>query len=69
MNKYYREYMMECGWGVMMGVDIVEAMSRKEARKIKARQMYCNDFERIEEVPKHLKDADTDCIINYYQRL
>lgn len=57
-KKYYREWMMECGWGVMLGYDTVMAHSKWDARMMGAKQMYSDDnvFECITKVKKkHLK--------------
>jgi len=61
-KRYYREWMMECGWGVMLGFDSVMAGSEREARWMGARRMYGEGtFEHIIKVKKkHLKLTDEE---------
>lgn len=63
MKRYYREWMKQCGWGVMLGYDTVMANSKRQANKHKLYGMYARDesFECIEKVKKehlHLSDDE-----------
>lgn len=58
-KRYYREYLSQWGWGVMVAYDTVTAKSKKEASKFPKRQPYCDSFELITKVKKeHLELSD-----------
>lgn len=62
-KKYYREYMSQCGWGVMLGYDTIMATSKRKAAKHHPTSMYASDksFELITKVKKehlHLSDEE-----------
>lgn len=58
---------MQCGWGVMIGMDVVKAFSKRDAIKSGyGRSAYCKGFEKIHKVPKHLENNSDEDIIRYY---
>ncbi len=60
-KRYYREYLMCCGWAVMLSFDTVMAKSKRKAGTLPARQSYCNSFELITKVKKeHLELSDEE---------
>lgn len=65
-ERYCREWLMQAGWGVMIGMDVIWAKSIKEATKGRPRQGYTDHYEKINRVPKHLKTASDDDIIRYF---
>jgi hypothetical protein len=51
VKRFYREWLGQCGWGVMLYYDTILASSKKEAAKKVPVSMYGdNSFECIEEV-------------------
>ena len=63
MNKFYREWLSQCGWGVMLEYDTVFAKSEVDASKNKPFGMYSYDksFEHIIKVKKehiHLSNEE-----------
>ncbi|MCK5613093.1 hypothetical protein KAR91_65070 [Candidatus Pacearchaeota archaeon] len=62
-KRYYREWLAQCGWGVMIGYDTVMAKSDWDATKNKPFDMYSYDksFEFIGRVKKeHLNLTDLE---------
>lgn len=60
-RKYYREWLSQCGWGVMLDYDTVMAYGKYDASKSKPFGMYSHDksFEHIQRVKKkHLDLLD-----------
>jgi len=51
-KRYYREWMSQCGWGVMLDYDTVMAKSARTASKNKPFNMYGNSFEHVIKVKK-----------------
>ncbi len=58
-KRYYREYLGQWGWGVMMAYDIVLAKSKRHAKTFPKRFPYGRGFELIQKVKKkHLNLTD-----------
>jgi hypothetical protein len=64
MNKYYREWLVGWGYGVMLAYDTVMAYSPADAREKPVRwshYSYHKDFETVEKVKKkHLNMTDAE---------
>lgn len=60
-RKYYREYMMQCGWGVMLGYDTVMAINPTQAWKMPARSIYGDGMEGVWPIKaEHLDLSDCE---------
>ena len=60
-KRYYREWLKQCGWGVMLAYDTVMVSSKYQAEQKKPSSMYAYDelFENVTKVKKkHLELSD-----------
>jgi hypothetical protein len=62
--RFYREYLMQCGWGVMLGYDTVDAPNQKTAAQIRPRGAYASKdkgyCEKVIEIPQELLHLSDD---------
>lgn len=58
-KRYYREFLYQSGWGVMLGYDTVWATSVSDAKSVRPAGAYCKSFECIELVKdEHMEMSD-----------